>query len=38
MSNNYDSLLNKDNNNIEPFDKIEIILITNFYNLYSIKK
>ena len=23
MSNNYDSLLNKDNNNIEPFDKIE---------------
>ena len=23
MSNNYDSLLNKDNNNIEPFDRIE---------------
>ena len=23
MSNNYDSLLNKENNNIEPFDKIE---------------
>ena len=23
MSNNYESLINKENNNIEPFDKIE---------------